>query len=199
VPYKLPDHQTVSTWKSSSSPHTGGYNEIKFEDKAGQELVYLQAERDRNQLVKRDDVERTERDRRATVGRDEDVVVKGGRKQLVHKADHLHVKLDQHQKVGGSMSLTVGMSRDEKAGMNHAIEAGANIHVKAGATLVLEAGARITLKAAGGFIDIHAGGIDIVGALVKINSGGAPGSGSGAHPSPPLDAEEAHPKDTPST
>ncbi len=46
VPYKLPDHKTVSTWKSSSSPGGAGYNEIKFEDQAGQELVYMQAQRD---------------------------------------------------------------------------------------------------------------------------------------------------------
>ena len=43
---------------------------------------------------------------------------------------------------------------------------------------------------------IHAGGIDVVGTRVKINSGGAAGAGSGAKPTEPKDAEEALPKDS---
>ncbi|WP_441287330.1 type VI secretion system Vgr family protein [Sorangium sp. KYC3313] len=198
VPYKLPDHKTVSTWKSSSSPGGEGYNEIKFEDQAGQELVYMQAQRDRNQLVKRDEVERTARHKRSTVGGDEHLVVKGARKQLVHGGDHVHVKLDQRTAVDGSVSLTVAVNRDERVGANHALEAGGQLHIKAGATLVLEAGQRLTIKGPGGFIDIHPGGVDIVGSIVNINSGGAPGAGQGANPEAPLQAEEAHPKDTPS-
>ena len=54
---------------------------------------------------------------------------------------------------------------------------------------------QLTLKGPGGFIDINAGGIDIVGTLVNINSGGSAGSGSGSSPKAPDDAEEAHPVD----
>ena len=43
---------------------------------------------------------------------------------------------------------------------------------------------------------IHAGGIDVVGTRVKINSGGSAGAGSGAKPTEPKDAEEALPKDS---
>src|SRR6185503_1113157 len=39
TPYKLPENKTQSGWKSSSSPSTGGYNELRFEDKKGQEHV----------------------------------------------------------------------------------------------------------------------------------------------------------------
>jgi type VI secretion system secreted protein VgrG len=198
VPYKLPDNKTVSTWKSSSSPGGGGYNEIKYEDKAGLELVYVQAQRDLNQLVKRDEVERTLRNKLTTVAGTEDVVVKGERKAHVLSADHLHVEMDRMEKVDGTVSLTIGVDQQEKVGENHALEAGQQIHVKAGTTMVVEAGARLTLKGPGGFIDIHAAGIDIVGLVVKINSGGSPGVGLGAHPTAPLDAEEAQPKDTPS-
>jgi type VI secretion system secreted protein VgrG len=197
VPYKLPDNMTVSTWKSSSSPGGAGYNEIKYEDKAGMELVYMQAQRDLNQLVKRDEVERTLRNKLSTVAGNEDNVVKGVRKQLVEGSDHVHVKLDQMEKVDGSVSLTVQINRDEKVGLNHALEAGAQIHIKAGMTLVLEAGLRLTIKGPGGFIDINPAGIDIVGTVVNINSGGMAGIGLGAHPTAPLDAEEALPKDIP--
>lgn len=198
VPYKLPDLETVSTWKSSSTPGGAGYNEIKYDDKAGMELVYVQAQRDYHQLVKRDEVERTMRNKLSTVAGDEDSVVKGTRRHLVEMAEHTHVKLDSLQKVDGSLSLSVGMSQEEKVGMDHALDAGNAIHIKAGTTLVLEAGARLTVKGPGGFIDIHPAGIDIVGLLVKINSGGAAGVGSGSAPATPADAVEAQPKDTPS-
>lgn len=67
VPYTLPEHKTVSTWKSQSMPTMGGFNEIKFEDKKGQELFYMQAERTLRKLVKNDEID--------TVGRDRDKLV----------------------------------------------------------------------------------------------------------------------------
>ncbi|MCC5884702.1 MAG: hypothetical protein JJU25_18950, partial [Halomonas sp.] len=50
---------------------------------------------------------------------------------------------------------------------------------------VIDAGAEITLKAGGSFLKLDPSGITIVGAQVKINSGGSPGSGSGQGAQPP--------------
>lgn len=197
VPYPLPENMTVSTWKSQSSPTTGGYNEIKFEDRAGSELVYTQAERDLNKLVKRDEVERTMRNKLSTVDGTEDVIVRGQRKTLIESADHLHVKMDQNVGIDGSLSVTVKASHQEKVTMRHAVDAGTEIHLKAGMTLVLEAGMRLTIKGPGGFIDIHPGGIDISGLIVNINSGGSAGSGGGSSPTTPTDATAANPSDKP--
>ncbi|MFO0587887.1 MAG: type VI secretion system tip protein TssI/VgrG [Polyangiaceae bacterium] len=69
VPYKLPDNKTISTWKSDSSPGSGGYNELKFEDKKGEELLYHQAERDQRVLVKHDETITVLHDRRKDVAR----------------------------------------------------------------------------------------------------------------------------------
>ncbi|MDY6992959.1 MAG: type VI secretion system tip protein TssI/VgrG, partial [Pseudomonadota bacterium] len=57
VPYPLPAEQTKSTLKTNSSK--GGapfanYNELRFEDKMGQEEIYLQGEKDWNILIKND-------------------------------------------------------------------------------------------------------------------------------------------------
>ncbi|APR86610.1 VgrG protein [Minicystis rosea] len=196
VPYKLPENKTVSGWKTNSSPEGGGYNEIKLEDKKNLELFYIQAQRNLDKLVKNDETERTQRHHHGTVAGNQDLVVKLTKKELVEGDDHLHVKGQRMQKVDGSTSLTVVENQEEKVGQIHALEAGKEIHLKAGQTLVIEAGTRLTVKGPGGFIDIHSGGIDIVGTLVKINSGGSAGSGSGADPKAPEDAEEAQPKDT---
>lgn len=44
--------------------------------------------------------------------------------------------------------------------------------------MVVEAGAELTLKAGGSFIKLDAGGVTVVGPVVKINAGGAPGQGT---------------------
>ncbi len=195
VPYKLPDNKTISGWKTSSSPSYGGYNELKFEDRAHKELIYIQAQRDLHALVKRDETHRIERKHHRTVLDDQHFIVKKNKKELIEMTDHLHVKGDRFQKIDKSTSLTVGTDQDENVGGKHALEAGKEIHLKAGQKVVMEAGSSLTIKGPGGFIHIHQGGIDIVGTMVKINSGGSAGSGSGAKPTDPKDAEEALPKD----
>jgi len=46
VPYTLPDNQTRSTLKTNSSKGGSGFNEICFEDKAGSEEIFIQAQKD---------------------------------------------------------------------------------------------------------------------------------------------------------
>ena len=195
VPYKLPENKTVSGWKTNSTPEGGGYNEIKLEDKKNLELFYIQAQRNLDKLVKNDETERTQRHHHKTVAGNQDLVIKLTRKELVEGDDHLHVKGDRMQQIDKSTSLTVLENQHEHIGKLHALEAGKEIHLKGGQTVVVEAGTRLTVKGPGGFIDIHSGGIDIVGTLVKINSGGSAGNGSGAEPVAPEEAEEAQPKD----
>lgn len=85
VPYKLPEHKTVSTWKSRSYPHAHGgwYNEIKFEDLKSHELFYTQAQKDQRALVKNDEDITVGNDRDKNVGADEHEVTDVNRKQIV--------------------------------------------------------------------------------------------------------------------
>src|SRR5690606_16038888 len=59
-------------------------------------------------------------------------------------------------------------------------------HLSSGLKVVLEAGSELTFKAASSFIKLDASGITLVGPIIKFNSGGAPGSGSGAAPVLPI-------------
>ena len=46
-PYRrCPGEKTKSTMRSSSSPGGGGFNELRFEDAAGEEEIYLHAQKD---------------------------------------------------------------------------------------------------------------------------------------------------------
>ncbi len=71
VPYTLPANKTISTWKSNSSLGNEGYNELKFEDKKGDELLYEQAEKNRRTLVKHNETITVLRHRSKTVGMNE--------------------------------------------------------------------------------------------------------------------------------
>ncbi|HEY4118370.1 MAG TPA: type VI secretion system tip protein TssI/VgrG [Byssovorax sp.] len=85
VPYVLPDHKTVSTWKSHSYPHADGgwFNELKFEDLAGSELFYWQAQKNLRALVKHDESITVGHDRSKTVVGEEQEVTGVMRTQIV--------------------------------------------------------------------------------------------------------------------
>lgn len=185
VPYPLPDHQTVSTFKSRSSKSggTANYNEIRFEDKKGDEQIFINAEKDMDQRV--------ENDSREFIGANRHLIVTTDQKEKV--GGDLHIKVDgnRNEKIGQNMSLQIGQALNEKTGMKFAHEAGQEIHLKAGMNVVIEAGMQLTIKAAGGFVDIGPAGVTIQGTMVLINSGGAAGSGSGSSPTDPQDPDKA--------
>jgi type VI secretion system secreted protein VgrG len=56
-PYPLPDNKTRSTLKSRSTLNgeKNNFNEIRFEDKKGQEEIYVHAEKDFNRVVENND------------------------------------------------------------------------------------------------------------------------------------------------
>lgn len=185
-PYKLPAEKTRWGLKSRSSKGGGAsnFNELRFEDKQGSEEIYLHAEKDQTLYTKK---KRTE-----FVGDESHLNVK---KDLLEKFEadvHCDITGDQMEKLGGGVHLTVGQDWQGKIGSKFAVQAGQEIHLKAGTTLVLEAGMKLSLKVGGNFIDIGPDGVTIQGTLVKVNSGGSAGSGSGASPKAPKNAEKAH-------
>jgi type VI secretion system secreted protein VgrG len=185
VPYPLPDNQTRSTFKTRSSKGGGtdNYNELRFEDKKGDEQIFLRGEKDFDTRLKNDI--------REWVGNNRSLIVTQDQMEKAGGDLHSQVTGNINQKVGQNLSLQVGQNLYEKSGSNFAHEAGQVIHLKAGMTVVLEAGTELTLKVGGNFIDINPSGISIVGTMVMINSGGAAGSGCGSSPTSPKDPDEA--------
>ena len=185
VPYTLPDNQTRSTFmtRSSTGGGTDNYNELRFEDKAGSEQIFLRGEKDLDTRLKNDI--------REYAGNNRSLIVKKDQLEKVEGDLHNQVTGNLNQKIGQTLSLQIGQNLYEKSGTNFAHEAGQAIHLKAGMTVVLEAGTELTLKVGGNFIDINSTGVTIVGTMVMINSGGAAGSGGGSSPTDPKDPDEA--------
>ncbi len=185
VPYALPDNGTRTTLRTSSS--TGGgtahYNELRFEDKAGSEQVFIRGEKDLDARILND--------AREWIGTNRSLMVKKDQMEKVDGDLHSQVAGNLNQKTNQTISIQAGQNLYEKSGQNFAHEAGAVIHLKAGETMVLEAGAQLSLKVGGNFIDIGPSGVSIVGTMVMINSGGAAGSGCGSSPASPKDPDQA--------
>lgn len=192
-PYALPDHKTRSTLKSCSSKGGGGFNEIRFEDKKGEEQIFIHGEKDEDVRIKKDAREWIGNDRHLIVKNDQFEEVKGNKHLMVTKDQfeqidgdkHQKVKGDHNQKIDGTLSIQAGADMQEKVGQKHALQAGMEIHLKAGMKVVIEAGTELTIKAGGGFVKIDPSGVTIQGAMVRINSGGSSGSGSGSRPDAP--------------
>ena len=182
-PYELPANKTRSTIKSNSSTGGGGFNEFRFEDKKGEEQIFVHAEKDQDIRVKNDCKEIIKHDRH--------LIIENEQFEMVKKDKHMQVKGDHNEKVDGTMSLKVGADLQEKVGGEYGLDVGSSVHIKAGMSAVIEAGASLTLKVGGNFVNISPGGIFIKGTMVMINSGGAAGSGSGSSPEVPKDPKEA--------
>jgi len=84
-PYTLPDNQTQSGIKSRSTKggNPDNFNELRFEDKKGEEQVYIQAEKDMVTLVKHDQTNTIENDRKSDITANDSVGVGGNRSLTV--------------------------------------------------------------------------------------------------------------------
>ncbi len=113
TPYKLPDQKTQSGWKSRSSPGGGGdnYNEIMFEDRKGQELVRMQAERDLDKLVKNDEKVKIGHDRTKLVQNDDALTVGRDRTKLVENDEDVTIGHDRTKLVQNDEDITIGRDR----------------------------------------------------------------------------------------
>lgn len=182
-PYELPAHKTRTLLKSMSTPGgkgARGFNEIRVEDKTGEEEIYFHAEKDVNIHVKNDWKEHILRDRHRTTDgatytltrKETHEILKEQRKSELFDNDNLTVHQDSHSLIEGSWFG----------------EAGRELHLESGVKLVMEAGSELTLKAAGSWVRISDAGVEMDGPSIDLNCGGAPGQGTPAAPEVPVPA-----------
>nr|WP_228574671.1 type VI secretion system tip protein TssI/VgrG [Halomonas sp.] len=176
-PYELPAHKTRTVIRTQS--HKGdGFNELRFEDQADEEQIWLHAQKDLELL--------TNNDRTEEIGNDSFLTVHHDRIGEIHADEHHTVRGDRHEQTVANQHLTVQGTLHIKAGQAWLSECGRELHIKAGHKVVLEAGSEMTLNAGGSFLKLDGGGVTLVGPKVKINAGGSPGSGSGQAVEMPL-------------
>jgi type VI secretion system secreted protein VgrG len=169
--YPLPRYKTRSVLRSRSSPGAAGANELHLEDRRGEELIYLRAQRDLEQHV----------------GHDSRLEVAGQRREVIRGLSTVHLENEEHRHIAGDRKVVLrasdyldvqGDSRTH-VGQTLVVEAGQQLHLMSGACLVIDAGAQLSLKAGGEHLVIQAGGIF---SSRPITLGGLPSSTQLANP-----------------
>ncbi|ENZ0348539.1 type VI secretion system Vgr family protein [Morganella morganii] len=165
-PLNLPKDKTRTIFRSKT--HKGdGFNELRFEDLAGQEEIYVHAQKNLAINVLNSRGERINYDRTTSIGHNDELVVAGNRT----------VTVEGHQ-----AHKTTGNYKEQVDGDSHRILAGDYVERIQGAVstdangdITLQSKGKITLKVGGSFVVIHSGGVDIKGPVINLNSGGSPG------------------------
>jgi type VI secretion system secreted protein VgrG len=123
-PFQLPKDKTISGLRTQTTPKGPGFNELSFEDRVGEERVFIRAEKDLDQEVKHD--------RSASVGNDDtsDITriktLTVGLNHIVNVGVDERVKVgkDRHLSIGGDSQLSIGKRADVdvNGGVNARIE-----------------------------------------------------------------------------
>ncbi|KIG12359.1 putative vgr related protein [Enhygromyxa salina] len=125
-PYALPDDKTKSTIKSDSSPGGGGFNELRFEDSAGAEEIYIHAQKDFNEEVLNDHNTTVGANQTNTVEVDQEQTIHGNQTEVVDGNQDITVNSDQIIHVVGAVTETIdaGETRTVTSGVTEDITGG---------------------------------------------------------------------------
>jgi len=187
--WTMPDHATVSGLRTLSTEDGTAEtaNELRFEDKRDSEYVWFQAQKDFYRYVKNDAFDNIGNNETVKVALTRKEVI--GEKWLVDVTDDVMQNFgkDLHVKIAGDIFHTGGATWQIKLqkDLNVKLDSGdlgldvgaGKIQAKA-TNVVIEASGGILLKCGGSLVNIGPGGVDIVGSMVKVNSGGGGGSAS---------------------
>jgi type VI secretion system secreted protein VgrG len=141
-PFKLPDHKTQSGIKSRSSLDGSeeNFNEICFEDKKGEELIYIRAEKDqtiavendeahwvghdRLKTIDHDETTLVHHDRTETVDNNETITIHGNRTETVDKNETIAIHANRTETVDKEEKITIGGGRTESVSKDEKITIG---------------------------------------------------------------------------
>jgi type VI secretion system secreted protein VgrG len=168
-PWALPAKRTQSGVRTRSTPAGGAdnHNELRFEDKKGAEQLFVQAERDLDTVVKRNETRRVGADRTTTIhandartveeGDDTTVVAKGTQSITVGEGSRtLSVKKDHTVTVEGAEAVTVEKKRTVtvRGGQQHTVTGDDRTGVTGGKSVLTVAGDREVTASQGGNITV---------------------------------------------
>ena len=145
----------------------GGFNSLEFQDEAGEEYVFMHAQKDVHYRTTNDRVELTGNNAHEKVVGNSFLAVDGNRHATIAGDDVRNVSGADNVSVQGARMVTVSGALTELASGNMTYASDGNV--------VISAGQKITLTAGGAFITLSSSGVDIQGTMVKINSGGMAG------------------------
>ena len=189
--YELPKFKTLTYLKTRTTPDDGkGFNELRFEDKAGKEQVFVRSQKRMDVRVRQNLYETCGGDRQEVVGVRADDKPGGNLATTIGGSHDLHVKKDEIIGVDGKLNVTVKgeVVEDFESSLATLVKTKAELNAM---EIVFEAKTKISFKVGGNCITIDPSGITIAGTMVKINSGGFGDETGDPSIDDPLDAETA--------
>jgi type VI secretion system secreted protein VgrG len=174
-PYDLPANQTQSGIKSRSSKGGSGANcnEIRMEDKSGEEELLLHAERNQTIEVENDESHWVGHDRTKNIDNDETTTIGNDRTESVGGNEKIDIAGNRTETVGINEDISIGVNRSESVGANESVQIGASRTLKVGATESVTVGASRTDTIGGSLAQSVGGSLSqSVGGSVSLKSGG---------------------------
>ncbi|HKV24489.1 MAG TPA: type VI secretion system tip protein TssI/VgrG [Candidatus Acidoferrum sp.] len=173
-PYALAANQTRTTFMTRSTKGGGSsnYNELRFEDKKGDEQIFMNAEKDmdwrvekesrefiganRHMMVQSSQFEKVGGDKQSQVAGkfiekiSGDTSIHNGNKRMELIGSDLSITVggDRKEQVTNNESVTVGTNRKEEVGMNVSLTAGGNRDVMISGNDALTAGQSVYISGA---------------------------------------------------
>ncbi|MEL6363530.1 MAG: type VI secretion system tip protein TssI/VgrG [Pseudomonadota bacterium] len=157
-PFALPGSKTQSGVRSNSSTGGGGSNELRFEDAAGSEQIYIHAQKDQDVEVENNETHQIGVDRTKSIGNDETVSVGNNRTESVGVDQSTTIGSNETHSVGVDQSMTVGANQTVGVGANRSWTIGANETISVGAVRSHTVAAADNL-AVGGAQAVEVGGV----------------------------------------
>ena len=151
TPLTLPAEKPQSVLRSRSTPGGSGHNELRLEDRKGQELIYLLAQRNLQQHIEHDSHLHVEGKREETI--------KGNSRVVLDGEDHQTVTGDRKTMLNASDFQDTALNSHTRVGAVWTVEAGEHIHLNAGAMMTLDGGASLSLQAGGQHLLLTPAGI----------------------------------------
>jgi type VI secretion system secreted protein VgrG len=169
-PYALPDNQTQSGVKSRSSKQGTAeqFNELRFEDKKGEEEIYIHAEKNLQLIVENDQIVKIGASKKD----------KGDRSVTIHNDDKLTVGNDLTVEVKGKETRTVDKDRTTTVKQNDTADVKQKFSLTAGQEISLEVGQASIVMKSDGTIEISGMTIKLKGSA-KVEIDGAQTAVSG--------------------
>jgi type VI secretion system secreted protein VgrG len=141
-PYDLPGNMTQSGIKSRSSKggSPANYNELRFEDKKGSELITLHAEKDQSIEVEHDEAHWVGHDRTKNIDHDETTHVKHDRTETVDNNETITIHGNRTETVDKDETITIHGNRTET------VDKDENITIHGGRTETVDKNENITIS-----------------------------------------------------
>lgn len=186
--YELPKYKTLSYIKTHSTPKAKGFNELRFEDKAKKEQVFIHSQKRMDVRVRGSLYETCGGSRNEVIGL-KDPDNPGGNLAVTVAGNYdLHVKEAMYIGIDQKLNEAVKSEVVEDYQSSHFTLVGTKSSLNA-QEIIMEAKTKISLKVGASCIVIEPALITIAAQMVKINSGGFGTETGDPVIDDPLDAE----------